>query len=57
MYIKCIAILVSNCFGSEIVDERNFEIAEENKALEFFNKYSDDKYRCVKFYFKKEIAT
>lgn len=45
-YIKCISILLSNCYSSEIIDERNFAINEKDKVKDFFKKYSEDKYRC-----------
>lgn len=45
-YIKCIAVLVSNCYSSEIVDERNFGIGDNQGIQNFYKKYSDEKYRC-----------
>lgn len=45
-YIKCLVILLSNCYASVIVDERNFEINDIQGIAEFQKKYSDDKYRC-----------
>ena len=45
-YIKCLAILISNCYSSTIVDERNFDPNDTKNILEFHQKYSDDKYRC-----------
>lgn len=45
-YIKCLAILISNCYSSTIVDERNFGIDDTKGILEFNKKYADDKYRC-----------
>lgn len=45
-YIKCLAILISNCYSSTIVDERNFEPNNNKGILEFNQKYADDKYRC-----------
>lgn len=46
MYIKCLAILISNCYASTIVDERNFDPDDTKSILEFNQKYADDKYRC-----------
>lgn len=45
-YIKCFAILVTNCYSSEIIDERNFDKNDTDSVDEFYKKYSDDKYRC-----------
>ena len=45
-YVKCLVILVSNCYSSTIVDERNFGIDDTKGILEFNQKYADDKYRC-----------
>lgn len=45
-YVKCLAILISNCYSSTIVDERNFGIDDTKGILEFNQKYADDKYRC-----------
>lgn len=45
-YVKCLAILISNCYSSTIVDERNFDVDDTNGILEFNQKYADDKYRC-----------
>lgn len=45
-YIKCFAILISNCYSSTIVDERNFDLDDTESILEFSQKYADDKYRC-----------
>lgn len=45
-YIKCLAILISNCYSSAIVDERNFDPKDTYGILEFNKKYSDDRYRC-----------
>lgn len=45
-YIKCFAILVSNCYSSTIVDERNFDSDDSKGIQNFYSKYSDDKYRC-----------
>lgn len=45
-YIKCLAILISNCYSSTIVDERNFDPDDTKSILEFNQKYADDKYRC-----------
>ncbi len=45
-YIKCLAILVSNCYSSTIIDERNFDINDSIGIQKFYSKYADDKYRC-----------
>lgn len=45
-YIKCLAILILNCYSSTIVDERNFDTNDTKGILDFNKKYSDDKYRC-----------
>lgn len=46
-YVKCLAILISNCYSSTIVDERNFDSDDTKSILEFNQKYADDnKYRC-----------
>lgn len=45
-YIKCLAILISNCYSSTIVDERNFDADDSKSISEFNQKYVDDKYRC-----------
>lgn len=45
-YIKCLAILISNCYASTIVDERNFDPDDTESILEFKQKYTDDRYRC-----------
>lgn len=45
-YIKCLAILISNCYSSIIVDERNFDIDDTKGILDFNQKYADDRYRC-----------
>ena len=45
-YIKCLAILISNCYSSTIVDERNFDPDDTKGILKFNKKYSGDKYRC-----------
>lgn len=45
-YIKCLAILISNCYSSTIVDERNFNVDDTKGILEFNQKYDDDRYRC-----------
>lgn len=50
-YIKCFAILVSNCYSSEIIDERNFDMNDMNNIQKFYLKYSDDKYRCFQAVF------
>ena len=45
-YVKCLAILISNCYSSTIVDERNFDVDDTKSILEFNQKYADDRYRC-----------
>lgn len=45
-YIKCLAILISNCYSSTIVDERNFGIDDIDGIQKFYLKYGDDRYRC-----------
>jgi len=45
-YVKCLAILISNCYSYTIVDERNFDTNDTESILEFNKNYSDDKYRC-----------
>lgn len=45
-YVKCLAILISNCYPSTIVDERNFNVDDTKGILEFNQKYADDRYRC-----------
>lgn len=45
-YIKCLAILVSNCYSSTIADERNFDFDDREGIQKFYSKYSDDRYRC-----------
>lgn len=45
-YIKCLAILISNCYSSIIVEEKNFNPDDIESILEFNQKYADDKYRC-----------
>lgn len=51
-YVKCLAILISNCYGSKIVDERNFNINDISGIQSFYSKYSDDKYRCFQAFLK-----
>lgn len=46
-YVKCLAILIQNCYASKIIDERNFDKEDTEGVLQFCKKYSDDKYRCV----------
>lgn len=45
-YVKCLAILISNCYSSTIEDERNYGFDDTEEILKFFQKYSDDRYRC-----------
>lgn len=51
-YIKCLAILILNCYSSTIVDERNFDLDDTKDILEFNQKYADDKYRCFQVVLK-----
>lgn len=45
-YIKCLAILISNCYSSTIIDERNFGVNDIESIQKFYLKYTDNKYRC-----------
>lgn len=45
-YIKCLAILISNCYSSTIVDERNFDTNDMKGIQDFYLKYTDDRYIC-----------
>lgn len=51
-YVKCLAILISNCYESFIVDERNFDVDDIKGIQNFYAKYSDDRYRCFQAFLK-----